>query len=59
MDKLDLKKQYRQLYSPSAKAPEIVEVPPLSYIMVDGHGDPNTPLNTVRPSRRFTICLIH
>ena len=42
MDKLDLKKQYRQLYSPSAKAPEIVEVPPLSYIIVDGHGDPNT-----------------
>jgi len=42
MDKLDLKKQYRQLYSPSAKKPEIVEVPPLSYIMVDGHGDPNT-----------------
>ena len=42
MDKLDLKKQYRHLYSPSAKAPEIVEVPPLNYIMVDGHGDPNT-----------------
>lgn len=42
MDKLDLKKQYRHLYSPSAKNPEIVEVPPLNYIMVDGHGDPNT-----------------
>jgi len=41
MDKLDLKKQYRHLYSPSAKSPEIVEVPPLHYFMVDGHGDPN------------------
>jgi len=41
MDKLDLKKQYRHLYSSSAKSPEIVEVPPLHYIMVDGHGDPN------------------
>ncbi|HOW92496.1 MAG TPA: GyrI-like domain-containing protein [Anaerolineaceae bacterium] len=42
MDKLDLKKQYRHLYSPSAKNPEIIVVPPLIYIMVDGHGDPNT-----------------
>ncbi len=41
MDKLDLKKQYRHLYSPSAKMAEIIEIPPLQFIMVDGHGDPN------------------
>ncbi len=41
MDKLDLKIQYRHLYSPSAKMAEIIEIPPLQFIMVDGHGDPN------------------
>ena len=42
MEKLDLKKQYKNLYNPSDKAPSIIEVPPLNFIMVDGHGDPNT-----------------
>jgi len=41
MEKLDLKKIYKNLFSPSAKAPSIIEVPPLPFIMVDGHGDPN------------------
>lgn len=42
MEKLDLKKVYKSLYSPSAKVNSIIDVPPLTYIMVDGHGDPNT-----------------
>jgi len=42
MEKLDLKKQYKSLYSPSTKVNSIIDVPPLPYIMVDGHGDPNT-----------------
>lgn len=42
MEKLDLKKMHKTLYTPSAKTPSIIEVPPLQYIMVDGHGDPNT-----------------
>lgn len=41
MEKLDLKKQYKKLYSPSDKVPSIIDVPPLNFIMVDGHGDPN------------------
>jgi hypothetical protein len=41
MEKLDLKKKLKTLYSPSAKEFEIIEVPPLTYLMVDGHGDPN------------------
>lgn len=41
MEKLDLKKQYRHLYSPSARTPELIDVPPLPYLMIDGHGDPN------------------
>ena len=42
MEKLDLKKLYKSLYTPSANGFSIVDVPPLQYLMVDGHGDPNT-----------------
>jgi hypothetical protein len=41
MEKLDLKKQWKQLYQPPATAITAVDVPPLSYLMVDGEGDPN------------------
>jgi hypothetical protein len=40
--KLDLKKQYRELYSPSAKECSVVDVPGLNFLMIDGAGDPNT-----------------
>jgi len=42
MEKLDLKKQWKHLYQPSASAVTAVDVPPITYLMVDGQGDPNT-----------------
>lgn len=42
MEKIDLKKKWTHLYQPSAKEITTVEVPPISYLMVDGEGDPNT-----------------
>ena len=36
MDKLDLKKQYKSLYVPSAKVPQVVDVPELKFLMIDG-----------------------
>jgi len=36
MEKLDLRKQYKWLYSPSAKKVEYVDVPPLLFARVDG-----------------------
>ncbi|WP_370574200.1 GyrI-like domain-containing protein [Methanomethylovorans sp.] len=39
---IDLKKELKQLYSPSAKEVSVVEVPPMSYLMINGMGDPNT-----------------
>jgi hypothetical protein len=33
---LDLKKQYKELYKPSAKKPVLVEVPQLQFAMIDG-----------------------
>ena len=40
MPPLDLVKQLKPLYSPSAKHPAIVEVPDLAFLMIDGRGDP-------------------
>lgn len=42
MEKIDYGKQLKQLYAPSAKKVDLVEVPEMSFLMVDGEGDPNT-----------------
>lgn len=42
MKKMDLKKELKHLYRPSAKEPSVVDVPPMSFLMVDGAGDPNS-----------------
>ncbi len=36
MKKLDLRKQWKHLYQPSAREIEVVDVPELSFLMVDG-----------------------
>jgi hypothetical protein len=40
--KYDVKRVHRELYAPSAKGFALVDVPPMRYLAVDGHGDPNT-----------------
>jgi hypothetical protein len=40
--KVDLKKELKHLYNPSAKGVSTVEVPPMNFLMIDGKGDPNT-----------------
>lgn len=42
MGKIDFKKEMRELYQPSAKDFELIDVPEMQFLMVDGHGDPNT-----------------
>ena len=42
MEKIDYKKQLKHLYKPSARKVEIVDVPQMNFLMVDGEGDPNT-----------------
>jgi hypothetical protein len=42
MEKIDLKIQLKHLYNPSAKKVEIVTVPQMNFLMIDGMGDPNT-----------------
>lgn len=42
MEKTDFRKELKTLYNPPADRFEIVDVPPLTYFMIDGSGDPNT-----------------
>lgn len=42
MSKIDFKKELNHLYSASSKEFQVVDVPEMSYLMIDGHGDPNT-----------------
>ena len=42
MPKIDFKKELKHLYRPSTKEFVVVDVPPMNFLMIDGHGDPNT-----------------
>lgn len=41
MEKVDYRKLLSPFYGPKTK-PEVVDMPPLAYLMIDGKGDPNT-----------------
>ncbi len=41
MEKRDFRKEFKQLYNPSAKQVSAVVIPPMNFLMVDGAGDPN------------------
>lgn len=40
--KINLKKEQKELYTAPKKEPNIVEVPEMKFLMIDGGGDPNT-----------------
>ena len=40
-EKIDHKKDLKHLYRPSKKAPVIVEIPTMNFLMIDGKGAPN------------------
>lgn len=42
MTKVDFKKEWKYLYQPHQRDFQIVEVPDLQFLMLDGKGDPNT-----------------
>ncbi len=42
MQKIDLRKELKHFYLPSAKTIAEVQVPPFTYLMIDGRGDPNS-----------------
>jgi len=42
MNKIDYKKELKHLYNPPSKEVAIISVPALTFLMIDGEGDPNT-----------------
>ena len=42
MEKYDFKKQLKEFYQPKIGQFSAVDVPSMNFIMIDGHGDPNT-----------------
>ncbi len=42
MKKVDFKKELKHLYKPPTNRVEIVNVPEMNFLMIDGKGDPNT-----------------
>jgi len=42
LEKIDMKKELKDIYNPSTKHVTIVEVPKMNFLMIDGSGDPNT-----------------
>lgn len=42
MQNYDIKKERKDLYAPKQTAFQLVDVPAMAFLMVDGHGDPNT-----------------
>ena len=42
MSKVDFKRELKTLYNPPQNDFTVIDVPPMQFLMVDGHGDPNT-----------------
>jgi hypothetical protein len=40
MEKLDYKKKFKELYQPKEQ-PVVIDVPEMSFIQIEGHGNPN------------------
>jgi len=54
VEKIDLRKQLKHLYSPSVKQAQIIQVPRFQFVMIDGTVAPGTP---PAESEEFQNCL--
>ena len=52
--KIDFKREL-DCYTAKRNTPQVVEVPDLQYLMLDGHGDPNTPVYTEAVSALYPV----
>jgi hypothetical protein len=43
LDKVDFKKELKELYNPSAKEISVIDVPAMNFLLVDGEGAPTSP----------------
>ena len=57
MEKWNYKKAYKDLYMPKKK-PSAIQVPKMTFIMVDGRGNPNTSKDYKTPWKFSMACLL-
>ena len=43
MGKIDLKKEFKAFYNPTAKEVTLIDIPKMNFIMIDGQGAPESP----------------
>ncbi len=55
MDKVDLKKEFKNIYNPSAKEISVVDVPAMNFLLVDGEGAPTSPQYSEAIEALFTV----
>ena len=55
MDKVDLKKELKNLYNPSSKEVTVVDVPAMNFLLVNGEGAPTSPQYREAIEALFTI----
>jgi hypothetical protein len=55
LDKVDLKKELKNLYNPSAKEISVVDVPAMNFLLVNGEGAPTSPQYSEAIEALFTV----
>lgn len=55
MDKVDLKKEFKNLYNPSGKEVSVVDVPAMNFLVVDGEGAPTSPQYNAAVEALFSV----
>jgi hypothetical protein len=55
LDKVDLKKELKNLYNPSAKEVTIIDVPAMNFLWVNGEGAPTSPQYSGAIEALFTV----
>jgi hypothetical protein len=55
LEKVDFKKELKQLYNPSAKEVSVADVPTMNFLFVDGEGAPASPQYVEAVSALFSV----
>jgi hypothetical protein len=55
LNKVDLKKELKNLYNPSAKEVSVVDVPAMNFLVVDGEGAPTSPQYSAAIEALFSV----
>ena len=55
MDKIDLKKELKNLYNPSAKEVTVINVPAMNFLLINGEGAPTSPQYSEAVEALFSV----